>query len=201
MPAPSPQLPQARAAAATATLSAAASALIVVDVQSKLAPVIADGAAAIERIGLALEAAEALGVPVLASEQYPRGLGTTVAELKARLPADARIAKTHFSCLREADFAQRWQALGRCQALVCGMETHVCVMQTCLDLLRAGVETFVLVDGVGSRRTSDRAVALARLAAAGAVPLPTESAIFEWMGDCGHPAFKSLIARIRDSGG
>ena len=173
---------------------------MVVDVQERLAPAIVGGASAVERIGLVLDAAVALRIPVLASEQYPQGLGPTVAELATRLPQSARLAKTHFSCLREPDFAARWSALGRSQVLVCGMEAHVCVLQTALDFLAAGIETFVLADGVGSRREDNRTLALQRLEAAGAIPLPAESAVFEWLEDSDNPAFRSLIARIRDSG-
>ena len=181
-------------------LAADSSALVVVDVQERLAPAIAGGAAAVERVGLVLEAAAALKIPVLASEQYPQGLGPTVADLATRLPEASRIAKTHFSCLREPDFAARWSALSRTQVLLCGMEAHVCVLQTALDFLAAGIETFVLADGVGSRREANRTLALQRLFAGGAIPLPAESAVFEWLGDSGNPAFRPLIARIRESG-
>lgn len=174
--------------------------MVVVDVQERLAPAIAGGAAAVERIGLVLEAAAALKIPVLASEQYPQGLGPTVADLATRLPEASRIAKTHFSCLREPDFAARWSALSRKQVLLCGMEAHVCVLQTALDFLAAGIETFVLADGVGSRREANRTLALQRLIAGGAIPLPAESAVFEWLGDSSNPAFRQLIARIRESG-
>ena len=173
---------------------------MVVDVQERLAPAIVGGASAVERIGLVLDAAETLKVPVLASEQYPQGLGPTVAELATRLPQSARIAKTHFSCLREPDFEARWSALGRSQVLVCGMEAHVCVLQTALDFLAAGIETFVLADGIGSRREDNLALALQRLAAAGAILLPAESAVFEWLEDSDNPSFRPLIAKIRDSG-
>ncbi|WP_162906544.1 hydrolase [Algihabitans albus] len=198
-------MPSSRPAAqpsspSTSLLAAESSALLVVDVQEKLAPAIAGGAAALERIGLVLEAALALQVPVLASEQYPQGLGPTVPDLSARLPESLRIAKTHFSCLREARFAERWFALGRRQVLICGMEAHVCVLQTALDFAAAGIETFILADGIGSRRDANRQLALQRLAMAGVMPLPAESAVFEWLGDSDNSAFRSLIARIRDSG-
>ena len=199
-PLPAPAAGPDAGPSAAPLLSADASALLIVDVQEKLAPAIAGGAAAVERIRLALDAASALGVPVVASEQYPQGLGPTVPELAERLPDGARFAKTHFSCLREPGFAERWSALGRRQALVCGMEAHVCVLQTALDLVSAGVETFVLADGIGSRRDGNRDLALRRLTTAGAIALPAESAVFEWLGGADHPAFKPLIARIRDSG-
>lgn len=197
-----PRSASASAAGSTTAplLSAGASALLIVDVQERLAPAIAGGAAAVERIRLVLDAALALGVPVVASEQYPQGLGRTVPDLADRLPEGARFAKTHFSCLREPGFKGRWSALGRRQVLVCGMEAHVCVMQTALDLVSAGVETFVLADGIGSRRETNRDLALGRLSRAGVVLMPAESAVFEWLGDAGNPVFKPLIARIRDSG-
>ncbi len=182
------------------TLSAAESALLIVDVQARLAPAIAGQERIRRRILLLLEAAAALGVPVLASEQAPDSLGPTVPEVRARLPADAVLAKRHFSCLREPDFAGRWQALGRRQAVVCGMEAHVCVAQTALDLAAHGVQTFAVADAVGSRSEANCRSALQRFGLAGILPLPAESVVFEWLNDSGHPAFASLIRRIKDEG-
>jgi nicotinamidase-related amidase len=181
-------------------LAAARSALVVVDVQARLAPAIAGHEAVVRRTLLLLEAAAALDVPVLASEQNPGGIGESVPEVAALLPAGARIAKTHFSCMREPAFAARWQALDRAQAVVCGMEAHVCVAQTALDLAAHGVETFVVVDAVGSRRDENRMAALHRLGLAGVMPVPAESVVFEWLGDSDNAAFKPLIARIKTDG-
>jgi nicotinamidase-related amidase len=182
------------------TISATESALLVVDAQTRLAPAIAGQERILRRIALLLDAAAALGVPVLASEQAPESLGPTVEALRARLPAEAVLAKTHFSCLRDAGFAARWQALGRRQAVVCGMEAHVCVAQTALDLAARGVQTFVVADAVGSRNDDNRQTALHRFGLAGLVPVPAESVVFEWLGDSGQPAFRDLIRRIKDEG-
>lgn len=181
-------------------IEAPRSGLLIVDVQARLAPAIAGHEPAIRRIALLLDAAERLGVPVLASEQNPEGLGPTVPALAERLPAAARVSKTHFSCLREPGFAARWQALGRRQAVVCGMEAHVCVAQTALDLVAHGVETFVVVDAVGSRRDENRLAALHRLGLAGVVPVPAESVVFEWLDHSDTPAFRPLIERIKADG-
>jgi nicotinamidase-related amidase len=185
---------------ASRRIDAHRAALLIVDVQARLAPAIAGHEPAIRRIAMLLEAAVRLDVPVLASEQNPGGLGPTVAVLAESLPADARVSKTHFSCLREPAFAARWQALGRRQAVVCGMEAHVCVAQTALDLVAHGVETFVVADAVGSRRDENRLAALNRLGLAGVVPVPAESVVFEWLDHSGVPAFRPLIERIKADG-
>jgi nicotinamidase-related amidase len=184
----------------THLVSAERSALVVVDVQARLAPAIHESAAAVRRVRLLLEAARQLGVPVLASEQAPESLGHTIPEVAELLPNDARVEKRHFSCLREPAFMGRWQALERTQAVVCGMEAHVCVAQTALDLAAHGVQTFVALDAIGSRTEANRLAALHRLGLAGVVPLPSESVVFEWLGQCERPEFRPLIQRIKTDG-
>lgn len=178
-------------------LDAQRSALVVVDVQERLAPAMDGGAAVEARCSVLMRAAARLDVPVVVSEQYPKGLGPTVPALAALTPPGAVIAKTAFSCMGEPAFAARISALGRDQFIVCGIEAHVCVLQTALALAAAGQQVAVVEDAVGSRRPSDKAAALRRLDRAGVTIVTSEMAVFEWLGRAGTPAFKDLSALIR----
>lgn len=174
------------------------SVLVVVDVQEKLVPAVPDSSRVIERAGLLLAAAGVLGVPVIATEQYPRGLGPTVEALRKALPAGCEpIEKTDFSCVPVPEFASRLMTLGRDQVVVAGLEAHVCVGQTVLDLLGAGKRVFVPADAVASRRADDAAVALRRIERAGAVVTTAEAVVFEWLRRAGTAEFKALSAVIR----
>jgi nicotinamidase-related amidase len=176
-------------------LSAASSALLIVDAQTRLLPAVRDGAAALSRVRLLLQAARELGVPALATEQYPRGLGPTADALADFLPAADRFEKISFSAVREPGFLDR---LGdRPQAVVCGFEAHVCVLQTAVGLLDAGRTVAVVADAVGSRDPRNAERALDRLARAGAWVVTSEMVVFEWMERAGTPAFKRLSGLIR----
>ncbi|MGQ9366080.1 hydrolase [Azospirillum sp. A39] len=178
-------------------LSSRDSALLVVDVQERLLPAVSGGGALVRNVGILLQAAAILSVPVLASEHYPAGLGRTVPELRRLLPDGAVIEKIHFACSHEPGFADRLAGLGRRQVVIAGAEAHVCVMQTALALRAAGHEVFVVADATGSRAPANAELAIARLRAAGVVVVATEMVLFEWAGCGGTPAFKSLLALIR----
>ncbi|HEV3282777.1 MAG TPA: isochorismatase family protein [Solirubrobacteraceae bacterium] len=160
-------------------------ALIVVDVQEGFRPY-----AAFEGVARAsaklLEAARILGVPALVSEQYPKGLGHTAPEVG--VGAEPRIEKTVFSAAR----ADGFDLNGRGQAIVCGIETHVCVSQTVHDLLAQGVEVHVPADAVGSRHSIDYERGLERMERAGAVVSTVEAALFELLERAGTPEFKAV---------
>jgi nicotinamidase-related amidase len=173
------------------------SALLVVDVQERLAAAMADRAGTVRRVSILLRSAERLGVPLLASEQYPKGIGHLVTELAGLLERSAVVEKTHFSCLAEPGFAERFAALGRRQAVVCGMETHVCVLQTAVALQHAGYETFVVADACSSRTPSDKSAGLARMARAGVTVVTTEMVVFEWLHRAGSEAFRDLLGLIK----
>ena len=126
--------------------------LLIVDIQEKLAPAILNADAAVANAAKLIHAAKHLGVPILASEQYPKGLGRTVSSLRELLPADSIFDKAHFSCLREQGVAERLQQRQRRQIVICGMEAHVCVLQTAMDIRGAGYEAIVVADAVSSRR-------------------------------------------------
>lgn len=173
------------------------SALLLVDVQENLLPAMADPDSLLPRLVLLLRGAARLGVPVLASEQYRKGLGPTVPALRALLPEEAVGEKLAFSCAADAGLRARIAGLGRPQVVLAGIEAHVCVLQTALGLLRIGLSPVVVADGVMSRRPSDRELALARLRQAGVVVASSEMVLFEWLGEAGTDAFRDLLRLIR----
>jgi hypothetical protein len=145
-------------------------------------------------IATLIEGAEAIGVPVIATVQYPKGLGETVPEVSEHLPEGVEpLEKLCFSAA-EAD---GFDLGGRDQALVCGIETHVCVNQTVLDLLADGIETQVAADAVGSRAASNRELGLHKMERAGAVLTSVETALFELLGRSDAAEFKQVQALVK----
>lgn len=167
------------------------SALLVVDVQERLLPAIHDGGRVLENCVWLAQVAQRLGVPVIVSEQYPRGLGATAAALSAALSAGAVRTKIHFSCVADGCF-EDVDAWRRPQLVVAGTEAHVCVLQTVLDLQARGTRVFVVADAVGSRRPEDRDVALARMRQHGAEVVTREMAAFEWLRRAGTDLFREI---------
>ena len=145
-----------------------------------------------------LAAAKVLSVPSACTEQYPKGLGSTVEPLCAMISCKEIRAKMHFSSCRAEGLLDELRGMGRRQVVVIGIEAHVCVMQTVLDLLEADFQVYVCVDGVSSRRALDRDVALQRMQQAGAVLTTTESVIFEWLEQAGTPEFKEVAKLVRE---
>jgi nicotinamidase-related amidase len=141
--------------------------LLVVDVQQKLAPAIEASAAAIANIITLVRSAIRLDVPVLACEHYAAGLGHVVPAVAAWLPNGSVAGKIYFSCLSEPGWTERIASLGRRQAILCGMETHVCLLQSAIELQGAGYHTFVVGDASSTRRAINRRLALARMRAEG----------------------------------
>lgn len=178
-------------------LSAADACLLVVDIQDRLLPAVRDQDAVVANARVLLQAADALGVPVLASEQYPRGIGHMVEPVAELVPEGATVEKLHFSCLADPGFARRFAAVGRRQAVICGLEAHVCVLQTAEQILGAGHEVFVVADAVSSRAEASHALALRRLEADGARIVTTEMVVFEWLGQAGTPVFRELSRLIK----
>ena len=182
-------------------LSAGRSQLLVTDIQERLLPAIHDGARAADRARLLVRAARRLGVPILVSEHYPQGLGPTVPEIREAAGNEAPVlAKISFSCLREealaAALAER-RRKGRPQVAVAGFESHVCVLQTSLDLAERGYDVFVAADAVSSRTAESRDVALARMRQAGIRVVTAEMAVFEWLGQGDTPEFRDLLPLLR----
>lgn len=178
-------------------LDADKSVLCVIDVQERLAPATAEPDQVVEKTALLMTAAARLDVPILISEQYPKGLGRTVEALSELAPADAIHPKIHFSCTEDPDYRARLDGLGRAQAVLTGMEAHVCVLQTALGAQSAGYEVAVVADAITSRDPANKAAALARLAANGIEIVSTEMVVFEWLKAAGSDAFRELSKLIK----
>lgn len=172
-------------------LRATDSTLLVVDVQQKLLPHIHEGPAVLDRCEWLVRLARRLDVPVLVSEQYPEGLGPTVPTLREMAsPSEVR-RKVHFSCVADGCF-EGLAAWERPQIVVCGTESHVCVLQTVLDLRGSGKEVFVVEEAVSSRREHDKALAIARMRAHGAEIVSGEMVGFEWLHRAGDDRFRAV---------
>ena len=168
-------------------------ALLVVDIQEKLLPAIHDADGLLARSLWLTGVAHDHELPVVFSEQYPKGLGHTLAALRERAPAGVVVDKLHFSCVA-ADCLPP-VLLDKPQIIVCGMETHVCVLQTVLQLLQTGKQVFVVADAVGSRNPQDRELGLQRMRDAGAVIVSREMVLFELLEKSGSEHFKLMSKR------
>lgn len=199
--------------------------LLVVDMQERLVPVVRNADRLVWNIARLLKGARVLGVPALATEQYPRGLGATLPDIASGLsatpdggvdtvtgtvtgtivdtvtgtPPSAIPEKLTFSAYGCAAVRERLAAWGRPNVLVCGIETHVCVLQTVLDLGHAGYRVFLAEDAVESRFESDRLTALRRMEAAGSTLTTVESALFEWCFEAGTPEFKQVSQLVKQT--
>jgi nicotinamidase-related amidase len=175
-------------------LDSGRAALLVIDVQEAFRPAVADFDRVARAAGMLVEGANAVGIPILVTEQYPQGLGHTVPEVADRLPDATRpVEKVCFSACEAEGFD-----LGRReQVLLCGVESHVCVNQTALDLLEAGVEVHVAADAVGSRTEENRRIGLRKVERAGAWLTSVETALFELVRRAGTEQFKRVQALVR----
>lgn len=179
---------------------AADSVLVIVDIQDRLLAVMPAGAreAMLHNTRILAQSAALLAIPVLVTEQYPNGLGHTAAPVAEALPAAApHVEKTCFSCAASAAFTAALAASGRSQIILAGMEAHVCVLQSALDLRAAGREVWVAEDACCSRNPANHRNAIGRMRAAGVVVANTESVVFEWLRDAGHEHFKAISALVR----
>ncbi|MCE9527287.1 MAG: isochorismatase family protein [Planctomycetales bacterium] len=185
-------------------LSRKSSRLLVVDVQEKLIPAIHHGDDLVQNCCRLVRGAKILEVPVAATEQYPRGLGATAAPLAALLEKPPE--KLRFSCAEVLQWglenSPASSTSDRFQVVVCGIEAHVCVLQTVLDLISQGLQVFVPADAVASRREFDWKIALDRMASSGAIICTLESVLFEWCEVAGTPEFKQIsqLVKERDAG-
>ncbi|PKQ11668.1 MAG: hydrolase [Alphaproteobacteria bacterium HGW-Alphaproteobacteria-1] len=177
-------------------IRAADSVLVIIDMQERLVPAMQAPARTIRNTRTLKASAEEMGVPVIMTEQYPDGLGHTVPEL-APGPGTTVLSKMHFSCMEDAGFAAHFHGLGRRQAVIAGMEAHICVVQTAASLIEAGYEVFVVSDATASRTIESEQACIARLSASGAGIVTTEMVVFEWLGRAGTPAFKRLLPLIK----
>jgi nicotinamidase-related amidase len=167
------------------------SALLVIDLQARLLPHIHDWQRVLGHADWLVQVAQRLGVPVAATEQYPKGIGPTHPDLAARLPAGATAEKLHFSCVA-GNCLPGLPGMDRPQVVVCGTEAHVCVLQTVLELAAAGKQVFVVAEAVGSRDPEHKALALERMRAHGIQIVCREMVAFEWLGQAGTDVFRDI---------
>ncbi|HVU86313.1 MAG TPA: hydrolase [Pirellulales bacterium] len=177
-------------------MSASDTALLVVDVQGKLITLVPQHRRIIWNIRRLIDGAKLLGVPVAATEQYPKGLGPTVPELASLVGPIP--AKTAFSCCACSEIMEDWQRTGIARVLITGIEAHVCVQQTAFDLLAAGYRVYLAVDAIGARFDIDYQTALRRMDSAGVTLTTTEAALFEWCERSGTPQFKQISALVQE---
>ena len=173
------------------------SVFVVIDMQERLVPAMQAPARTLKNTRLLLAAAQESDVPVLMTEQYPQGLGHTVPDILKAAGNAQIIPKIHFSCMEEDGFRNTFKALGRKQAVLAGMEAHICVVQTAASLIEEGYEVFVVSDATASRTIESENACLQRLSASGVGIVTTEMVVFEWLGKAGTPAFKNLLPHIK----
>lgn len=166
--------------------------LLLVDVQEKLAPAVVDSGKFIDRCAWLLKLADKLHVPIVVSEQYPQGLGSTLPQFSPYYKKNACIDKIHFSCMQEPKYTHALRQHDRSQLILIGIEAHVCILQTAIEMVGADFEVFVVVDAVSSREEQDLKYALKRLKNEGVQLVTAEMVFFEWLRKAGSPEFKAL---------
>ena len=180
--------------------------LLVVDIQEKLAPAIFGAEVVVSNNVRLLTGARQLGIPSFVSEQYVRGLGPSVAEIRNAATTETTTGPTvnahffekmHFSCAAETGVIDMLRATGRQQILLTGTEAHVCVLQTGLGLLAAGFDVFLVADATSSRTPENKAAAIERLRACGGHIVTTEMVLFEWLFKAGTDEFRALLPLIK----
>ncbi|HAT7921155.1 TPA: isochorismatase family protein [Legionella pneumophila] len=173
-------------------LNRADSLLVLIDVQEKLTPAILNLDLFLARCEWLLKLARKLDVPVLASEQYPKGLGRTVSPLSSYINQEECIEKIHFSCMQEPQYINLLKGYNKNQLILIGIEAHVCVLQTAIEMKGYGFDVFVVVDGVSSRSECDLKYGLKRMKQNGIHLITAEMVLFEWLKQAGTPEFKAI---------
>jgi len=171
--------------------------LLVVDIQERLLPAIFERERVVQNAVRLIKGARVLTVPVFATEQYRKGLGATVPEVARAITGFAPLEKLTFSACGVAGFGETLKSRGVSELLLCGIETHVCVSQTCLDLVDAGFRVFVAADAVSSRTPENHRLGLERMREAGAAIVSTEMALFELLAQAGTEEFKQILALVK----
>ena len=180
------------------TLDPAHTALAIIDMQEGFRSPISDFAETAARIALVAHAAQLLNIPVIVTEQYPRGLGHTANEIKAVLPPDFKvIEKTAFSSCGAREFEAELEHRQVLHILVCGIEAHICVNQTTHDLMERGYRVHLLADCITARTEHNKQLGLAKMQQSGALPSSTEMALFELLRDAKHEQFKAIQKLIK----
>lgn len=174
------------------TLMTDSTVVVAIDFQERLFPVMHEKERLLKNVLKLIKGAQALRLPVILTEQYPKGLGPTLPEIKALLPDVQPIEKTCFSCCDEENFSRALEASKRRQVLICGIEAHICVYQTAMALLRTGYEVQVVADCISSRDPENRMVSLFRMGSAGISPTTVETALFELLKVGRGDTFKEI---------
>jgi nicotinamidase-related amidase len=176
---------------------AAQTALVVIDVQGNLARIVHDSETLLKNAAILAQGMAVLDVPIVTTEQYPKGLGPTVPELAAHIGPAPVIEKSTFSCCGCEPFDQRLRELHRGDIALCGIEAHVCVYQTARDLLRQGFRVHLVTDAISSRREANTRLAIEKLQGMGALLTSTEMLLFELLRASGTPQFKAISRLVR----
>jgi nicotinamidase-related amidase len=171
--------------------------LVVVDVQGKLAQLMHDKETLFKNIRILIQSAKILNIPILWCEQVPSALGPTIPEIAELLTDNQPISKSSFSCCGCKEFNRRLETISRKHILICGLETHVCVYQTTIDLLTKGYEVDCVADAVSSRMLSNKETGLKRITDEGARISSTEMALFEILKTAEHPQFKQIAKLVK----
>ena len=178
-------------------LSRARAGLVVVDVQERLLPAIFERERVLQNVLRLIRGAGILQVPIFSTEQYRKGLGPTVQEVAAAIPGFAPVEKAAFSACGAAGFVPALKFKEVSDVILCGVEAHVCISQTCLDLLDQGFRVFVAADAVSSRTAGNHRIGIDRMRAAGAVMASAEMVLFELLEQAGTPEFKQLLNLVK----
>jgi nicotinamidase-related amidase len=172
-------------------------ALIIIDMQERLFPVMHGKEKLLRNVVKLIKGAQVLEIPVLFTEQYPKGLGPTLTEIKELMPAVKPIEKVVFNCCDDEVFCKALDSIKRKQVLIAGIEAHICVYQTAMALARAGYEIQVVADGVASRENENRLAALFRMGSVGVSPTTVEMALFELLKVAKGDKFKAISAIVK----
>jgi nicotinamidase-related amidase len=171
--------------------------LAVIDIQERLLPAIFEGARVVQNTVRLIKGARALGIPVLVTEQYKKGLGATTPAVAAEIEGLTHLEKVAFSACGAAGFNEALKAKKVADVILCGIEAHVCVSQTCLDLLDNGFRVFVVADAISSRTAENARIGIERMRDAGAVIVSAEMVLFELLKAAGTDEFKQILTLVK----
>jgi nicotinamidase-related amidase len=172
-------------------------AAVIIDIQEKLLPHIHEGDIILDNCLKLITGLKVLTVPIIITQQYTRGLGHTVQSIIQKFPEFEYIEKISFSCCEEPVFAEKMDCLGKTDIILCGIESHVCVLQTCLDLLADGKRVVVVEDCISSRKPDDKRISIERMRQEGASITTVESILFELARRAGNEIFKSISGIVK----
>jgi nicotinamidase-related amidase len=172
-------------------------AAVIVDIQEKLLPYIHEGDNILKNCFKLIEGLKILSVPFIITQQYTRGLGPTVLSIIQMIPEFMYIEKISFSCYEEPAFKEKIALLGKPNIILCGIESHVCVLQTCIDMIESGLRPIIVEDCVSSRKPNDKRIAIERMRQEGALITTMESLLFELTRRAGNETFKSISGIVK----